>query len=162
MKITKKRYSLLSLVTLFGVMAAGCQSHPISSSPRISGHVTRAPSVSLAQGEDGKGTVFIAAFSTCKLGEPLAGFDVVPNANLQTAGASVPFSIKGLKSGTYYLTAFFDENGDASQKAPRPGPTDLVHAPSGIGDGTLDCVTANMGENDVMIPLTGLVPSIKN
>ncbi|PCC71332.1 hypothetical protein SAMN02745121_00871 [Nannocystis exedens] len=114
----------------------------------VAGTVTR--TVDVAPGNDGKGTLFVAALDVCDLtgGGKVLGVAVVADADLAGEDAAVPFTIENLPRTSVQLALFLDDNGDAMAMTPRPGPGDLVYTRS-AGDGVLDCVAVELGDGDV-------------
>ena len=66
--------------------------------------------------------------------------------------------------GVVHLATFMDDDENADPRAPAPGPGDLVHAPNGVGNGSLDCVQVDVVDRDVdgvQIVLDGVVPGAR-
>jgi hypothetical protein len=76
---------------------------------------------------DGIGDLYIVAFDDECGGNAASGTTVV-GADLSDPASSVPFTIEGLPAGTFLLTAFLDDNGDADPNAPGPNMGDIVMA----------------------------------
>ncbi|MCH9687968.1 MAG: hypothetical protein K0V04_41445 [Deltaproteobacteria bacterium] len=106
---------------------------------QILGITGRAKSAMIAPGNDGVGTVFIAAFDSCELTAGLVGIAVLPNADLSVADVPIEFTIEDLPPGTVFLAAFLDDDGNADPTMPMVGPGDLVFADV-VQDGQLSCV----------------------
>lgn len=124
--------------------------------PTLQGSVSR--ETEIASGEDGVGTLYVAALASCELGAELIGAAAVTDADVSADGSSVSFSIVDLPMSEVALAVFLDDNLDADPMNPLPGPGDMVYA-DGVGDGVLSCVMALSDEADVEVPLTGTVPS---
>ena len=113
----------------------------------LSGTVGR--TVELAPGNDGIGTLFVAAFSECGLGQSLLGVAAVPGADLSAADARVAFTLTGLPAGPVHLGLFLDDNGDADPMGPLPHLGDLVYGFDAC-DGELDCVALEISDADLV------------
>lgn len=121
----------------------------------IAGTVAR--TAAIAAGRDGIGTVYIAAFSECSLATPPLGLVVIPDADLSDTASTVDFAMEDLPEGAVHLALFLDDDGDADPMNPLPDPGDLVYSDEG-GDGVLDCVEAEVGDEDVALQLTVTEP----
>lgn len=124
--------------------------------PILEGTVTR--ETAIGEGQDGVGTLYVAALSSCELGAEFVGAAAVTDADFSADDAVVAFSIVDLPLPEVALAVFVDDNLDADPMNPLPGPGDMVYA-EGVGDGVLSCVMALADETDVEVPLTGTVPS---
>ncbi|MBL4683769.1 MAG: hypothetical protein JKY37_04205 [Nannocystaceae bacterium] len=125
--------------------------------PSISGTVRRGEAAMIAEGNDGVGTVGIAAFSECALDAQLVGATVVLDADLSDLNTTIPWEIADVPPSTVHLAFFLDDNGDADPEAPAPGPGDLLFA-SGIGDGVLSCLEVTAGEDGLDLELNNVIP----
>lgn len=76
---------------------------------------------------DGIGDLYIVAFDDMCGGNAATGTTIV-GADLSDPANTVPFTIEGLAAGTFFLTAFLDDNGDADPNAPGPNMGDIVMA----------------------------------
>lgn len=113
----------------------------------VSGSVTR--STMLAKDGDGIGTLVVGALEACDLAAPvILGAAIVPNTDLSEDGASAPFAIEPLGSGTVFLAAFLDDDGNLDPKNPLPDEGDPVLAEI-AGDGILTCVEVEIDDADV-------------
>ena len=122
---------------------------------RVAGTVAR--TADIAAGRDGIGTVYIGAFSECSLATPPLGLAVIPDADLSDAASFVEFAMEDLPEGAVHLALFLDDDGDADPMNPLPDPGDLVYSNEG-GDGMLDCVEVEVGDEDVALQLTVTEP----
>lgn len=125
--------------------------------PSIGGTVARDAGAAIAEGNDGVGTVFIAALDACALDAELVGSAVVPSADLSDPGTALPWAIDDIATSTVHLAFFLDDNGDADAQMPLPGPGDIVFA-DGVGDGILSCVEVGAGDDAVELALNAAVP----
>lgn len=113
----------------------------------VSGSVTR--TAMLPKDGDGVGTLVVGALATCDLAAPtILGAAIVPNADLSADGASVDFVVEPLPSGTVFLAAFLDDDGNLDPKNPLPDEGDPVLADV-AGDGILTCVEVEVDDADV-------------
>ena len=130
-----------------------------SSFRRIRAEVSR--TAAIADGQDGIGVLYVAALSACDFSSDLLGATGVPDADLSAVDGRVPFGIDMLPPQIVQLALFLDDDQSADPAAPAVGPGDLVHAPSGVGDGNLDCVAVDLRVGDIegiSILLDGTVP----
>jgi hypothetical protein len=112
----------------------------------VTGAVSR--SAPIARGNDGIGTLFVAALDLCDHVEgQLLGFAVVPQADLSADGAAVPFSIDELPRAAVHLASFLDDNGNADPAVPLPDAGDPVLA-GDVHDGLLDCIEVDLSGGD--------------
>ena len=65
----------------------------------MSGQVVRLASAPIAEGEDGIGTLYVAAFASCDLGQTPLGVFALPGADLSDEAVGVPWTISGLPPG---------------------------------------------------------------
>jgi hypothetical protein len=106
---------------------------------------TVSASATIAEGNDGIGTLYVGAFDRCSHTEgTLLGAAIVPDADLSQA---VPFSIAELPRTTVYLAGFLDDNENADTMAPLPDAGDLIYGDP--GDGILSCVEVDLSDGDV-------------
>ena len=113
----------------------------------VSGSVTR--TATLPKDGDGVGTLVVGALAECDLAAPVIfGAAIVPNADLSGDGASVDFVVEALPSGTVFLAAFLDDDGNLDPKNPLPDEGDPVLADV-AGDGILTCVEVAIDDDDV-------------
>jgi len=109
----------------------------------VSGWVTRTQTATPVDGQDGVGTIYIAAFAQCSLDGRLTGSGFVPNADLSVIGVTEKFELTDMSTGTHHLAVFLDDNNDASLEAPH-------------------CVEVTVGNADIAditIELNRIVPS---
>jgi hypothetical protein len=89
-----------------------------------------------------KGTAYFSFVAACPAGpdtpEVFASY-AVENMDFTTAGASHPFAFTGVPSGTSYLFAFLDANGNADAQSPEPDTNDPMTFTS--------CAEVNVPEN---------------
>ncbi len=109
----------------------------------IAGISGRLPSAPIAPGNDGVGNLYVAALASCDLAAQFVGAAVLPNADASVADVPLPFEMTGLPPGPVFLAAFLDDDGNADQAMPVPGPGDLVFADI-VQDGQLSCVEVNV------------------
>ncbi len=128
-----------------------------TSSMSIGGVVSRPASTEIADGNDGVGLLFIAAFDECALDAEVLGTAAIPNADLSDPQTLLDWTIADLPGSPAHLAFFLDDNGDADPNVPRPGPGDLVFA-DGVGDGVLSCVEVEGGDLEIELELTATVP----
>jgi hypothetical protein len=114
----------------------------------VSGVVTRA--VPIAEGNDGVGLLFVAAFDECRLDGTILGTAIIPDADLSADDAEVPYEIRNLTANTVYLASFLDDNGDVDPEAPLPGEGDLVYGQD-AEDGMLDCIEVTLDGQDQVV-----------
>jgi len=134
---------------------------PKVSSYKVSGWISRSETANPVDGQDGIGTIYIGVFAECRLDAEVTGSGFVFDADLSVAGVTESFTVENLRSGTHYLGLFLDDNNDADTELPLPGPGDLVYAPTGVGDGVLDCVEINIDAadvSDIAIEISGVAP----
>lgn len=157
------RHAIIAL--LLTHLATACGDEPCpgpdenSSQREIRGYAIR--TIPLPSNSDGVGTLYVAALSECDFRSTLLGAAGVPEANLFAPDDEVDFVISDLPAGSIHLAAFLDDNQDADPKRPQVGATDLVHAPSGVGDGHVDCIevdTAEASIHGVRVELDGVAP----
>jgi hypothetical protein len=142
---------LTRLLLLAPLVAGGCDpgdDSDESGTASAAGTVRRG--VDVASGNDGKGTLYVAALDVCDLsgGGTILGFAAVPDADLAGTEAAVPFRVEALPRATVHLAVFLDDDGDATPQAPRPGLGDLVYTRD-AGDGVVDCIAVELGDGDV-------------
>jgi len=80
---------------------------------------------------------------------------IITGAKLDAAGDYVPFIFDPVPEGTFYLTGFFDHNGNADADAPAPDTNDVIGGFDSTGDGAA-CVQVDVGAeslSDVEITL---------
>jgi hypothetical protein len=124
----------------------GSGGSPMPTKAQVSGEVTR--SADIAEGNDGIGTLYVAAFDVCEHTGMILGAAIIPDADVSSADAAVPYAIKNLPRSTVYLAMFLDDNGNADPAAPLPDAGDLVYG-TNAGDGILDCVTTELEGGDL-------------
>lgn len=113
----------------------------------VSGSVTM--TAILPKDGDGVGTLVVGALAECDLAGPtILGAAIVPNADLSEDGASVDFVVEPLSTGTVFLAAFLDDDGNLDPKNPLPDEGDPVLAEI-AGDGILTCVEVEIDDADV-------------
>jgi hypothetical protein len=139
--------------------SAGDESTGSVEAAAINGHASRDEAAALADGNDGIGTLYVGVFDGCSETAMLAGFAVVPSADVSTTDAVVDFSVSGLAPGEYDVRVFLDDNNDAVATAPAPGPGDLAADPDLADAGpTCNPVTVDGTDVDVDVPLNLTIP----
>jgi hypothetical protein len=121
----------------------------------IAGTVAR--TAAIAAGRDGIGTVYIGAFAECSFASPPLGLAVIPDADLSDTASTVDFAMEDLPEGAVHLALFLDDDGDADPMNPLPDPGDPVYSDEG-GDGVLNCVEVEVGDEDIALQLTVTEP----
>ncbi len=124
------------------------------------GHVHRDAAATIADGNDGVGTLYVAAFGGCAEDAMLAGFAIVDMADVSSPDAVVDFTIANLVPGEYDLRVFLDDNGTAMLPTPAPDPGDLVADPDLADEGaTCNMVTMDGVDLDAELTLTVAIPA---
>jgi hypothetical protein len=143
-----------------GEESAGEESSGGAAAAAILGHLTREESATLADGNDGIGTLYVGVFDGCDETAMLANFAVMPGADVSTTDAVVDFTIDGLEPGEYDVRVFLDDNEDAVPTGPAPGPGDLAADPDLTDAGpTCNPVTVDGTDVDVDVALNFSVPA---
>lgn len=121
-----------------------------SSVHAITGQVHRDAAAVVAEGNDGVGTLYVGVFPGCDPAAALAGFAVVPAADVADPSAEVAFMVANLPEGEYDVRVFLDDDGDADALAPAPDPGDLVFDPD-PSDGGASCSHTVVAGGDAAI-----------
>lgn len=123
----------------------------------ITGQVHRDRAAVLAEGNDGVGTLYVGVFPGCDPAAALAGFAVVPAADVTDPATEVAFMVANLPDGEYDVRVFLDDDGDADALAPMPDAGDLVADPDPTDAGASCSHTVVDGGDAAIEVVLGLV-----
>lgn len=114
----------------------------------IAGTVARLDSAPIAEGNDGIGTLYIAAFAECHITAMQLGGVAIPDADLSSEAFRVEFAVGMLPAGTVHFALFLDDDLNAILPGPTPSAGDPSFAED-ISDGILDCIPVEITDADV-------------
>ena len=114
----------------------------------MSGQVVRLASAPIAEGDDGIGTLYVAAFASCGQGEAPLGVFALPEADLSDEAVGVPWTISGLPPGPIHFGLFLDDDGNAMPPMVLPDAGDPAYTLDPC-DGELSCLEFELVDEDL-------------